>query len=125
MRSKMAANESAAVGSLRTINTGEVTYSIVYNGVGFANLAALGGASPCASITSSASCLIDNVLASGTKSGCRFSATAGTGTPAVTLHLPGNRGCGGTNRPAFCSDQSGVLYGGAASPSCTVSTNPL
>ncbi len=38
MRSRMAANEASAVGSLRTINTAEVTYFTNY-GTGFAPLA--------------------------------------------------------------------------------------
>jgi type IV pilus assembly protein PilA len=126
MRSKMAANESSAVGSLRAINAAEITYSIVYSGVGFANLSALGGASPCASATSTASCLIDNVLASGTKSGYNFSATASSGTPAVTYtSLATATSAGQTGQRAFCSDQSGVINYGAVSPACTVGTNPL
>ena len=40
MRARMAANESSAVSSLRTINTGEITYQSTYPTVGFApNLA--------------------------------------------------------------------------------------
>ena len=46
IRSKMAANESSAVASLRTINTAEVTYNNTYPGT-FALLSSLGGASPC------------------------------------------------------------------------------
>ncbi len=43
LRSKIAANESSAVGSVRTIGTAEVTYSSSW-GSGFsANLASLGG----------------------------------------------------------------------------------
>ena len=38
LRSRMAANEASAVGSLRTINTAEVTYSTTYPTVGFAAL---------------------------------------------------------------------------------------
>src|SRR5579872_5423324 len=67
MRAKMAANESSAVGSLRTITTAEVSYSTTY-GTGYAPLANLGGAAPCAAAAATA-CLIDNVLAAGTKSG--------------------------------------------------------
>ena len=49
LRSRMAANESSAVGSLRTINTAEVTFSTTYPTVGFAALSALGGSvSTCA-----------------------------------------------------------------------------
>src|ERR1700687_5013843 len=68
MRSRMAANEASAVGSLRTINTAEVTYSTTY-GTGFAPLANLGGvALPCAAAAATA-CLIDPVLTGGVKSG--------------------------------------------------------
>ena len=43
LRSRMAANEASAVGSVRTLNTAQVTYSTTY-GVGFTTLAKLGGA---------------------------------------------------------------------------------
>ena len=53
LRSRMAANEASAVGSLRTINTAEVTYSNTYPTVGFGNLGVLGGtAANCAGSTS-------------------------------------------------------------------------
>jgi prepilin-type N-terminal cleavage/methylation domain-containing protein len=117
LRSRMAANEASAVGSLRTINTAEVTYSTTYPALGFANLAALGGAAPCATATSTGACLIDNVLAgTAVKSGYNFAATAGGGSPAVTYFstaspsVPGQSG-----QRYFCSDQSGVIrYNGAA-----------
>jgi prepilin-type N-terminal cleavage/methylation domain-containing protein len=44
LRSKIAANEASAVGSLRTINTAEVTYASTYPDYGYAVLSALGGA---------------------------------------------------------------------------------
>jgi prepilin-type N-terminal cleavage/methylation domain-containing protein len=44
LRSKMAANESSAVGSMRTINTAEVSYVTAYPNQGYSvSLAALGG----------------------------------------------------------------------------------
>jgi prepilin-type N-terminal cleavage/methylation domain-containing protein len=47
LRSKIAANEASAVGSIRTINTAEVTYQSSW-GSGFSvGLTQLGGASPC------------------------------------------------------------------------------
>ena len=74
MRSKMAANEASAVASVRTLNTGAVTYSSTY-GIGFpAGLANLG---PAAAATAAAADLIDNVLATGTKSGYTFLLTGG------------------------------------------------
>ena len=49
MRARMSANESSAAGSLRTINTAEVSYSTTYPTVGFAALTSLGpSGSPCA-----------------------------------------------------------------------------
>ena len=45
LRSRMAANEASAVGSLRTINTAEVTYTTTYPTIGYAaTLAILGPA---------------------------------------------------------------------------------
>ena len=83
LRSKMAANESSAVGSLRTINTAEVTYATAYPNTGFsADLPSLGGTAPCTTAAVTAACLIDNTLATATsatsaKSGYYFTYTAG------------------------------------------------
>ena len=38
LRSRIAANEASAVGSIRTINTAEVTYASTYADLGFAVL---------------------------------------------------------------------------------------
>src|SRR5450755_2673248 len=63
LRSRIAANEASAVGSLRTINTAEVTYSSTYPAFGFTDLAILGpGATAGAPATSAAAQLLDNVL---------------------------------------------------------------
>src|SRR5580704_12679360 len=131
LRSKMAANESSAVGSLRTINTAEVTYANAYPTVGYSTtLNQLGGtAAACAGATyatSANACLIDDFLAQGTKSGFTFTEAGSGGPPAVqyiTLATP--VALGQTGQRAFCSDQSGVIYAlqGAA---CTVTTgSPL
>src|ERR1700690_422776 len=111
MRSRMAANESSAVGSLRTVNTAEVTYSINYPATGFAStLAVLGGALPCTAAPATA-CLIDNTLAGGTKSGYTFSVPTATGTPVVTYTtLATPSVLNQTGSRSFCSDQSGVIY---------------
>jgi prepilin-type N-terminal cleavage/methylation domain-containing protein len=84
LRARMAANESSAVASIRTINTAEITYSASYPTVGYAPaLSNLGGVSPCVP-TQTASCLIDSVLASGSKSGYTFTATGAGGPPSTT-----------------------------------------
>src|SRR6266545_7533080 len=66
LRSRMAANEASAVGSVRTINTSNVTYASTYPNVGFAaSMATMGGASPCVAGPLTA-CLLDPVLANAT-----------------------------------------------------------
>ncbi len=103
LRSKIAANEASAVGSVRTINTAEVTYSSSW-GSGFAAaLTNLGGASPCVAAAANA-CLIDPLLsvAPNTKSGYNgvnngFEVNA---TPS-TFQTTGVR--------AFCADQTGLI----------------
>src|SRR6202051_1698584 len=63
LRSKMAANEASAVGSVRSINTAQVAYATAYPNVGYSlTLAALGGVAPCTAVVTQ-SCLIDDVLA--------------------------------------------------------------
>jgi type IV pilus assembly protein PilA len=58
----MAANESSAASSIRTVNTAEVSYYSSYPGTGYGTMAQLGGAAPCAPAAANA-CLIDNNLA--------------------------------------------------------------
>ena len=135
MRSKMAANESSAVGSLRTINTAEVTYSTNFPATGFAaNLAALGNggaAGACAgnpAATVAAACLVDDSLSSGTKSGYTFTAVGAGGVPAVLYTSQANASVlNQTGGRSFCSDQSGVIYYLLAANGCTAAgaTGPL
>ena len=104
LRSRIAANEASCVGSIRTINTSEVTYSSTYPNVGFASLANLGGAGG----SSSGAGLIDAVLASGTKSGYVFTVTT-SGTPAALFTVNGDPQNSQTGQRHFYSDQSGVI----------------
>lgn len=85
LRSRMLANESSAVGALRTLNTAQITYSSAYPTIGYATtLGALAGTN-CTPPTSAGACLIDTVLASGTKSGYVFQITGTSGsTPTST-----------------------------------------
>jgi type IV pilus assembly protein PilA len=110
LASRMAANESAAAQDLRTIMTGEVTYTTTYN-IGFSsNLVSLGGSG---AATSTNAELIDQTLAAGTKSGYSF-VYAPTNIDAAghyngfTLNanpqLPGSSG-----RRFFYIDQTGVI----------------
>jgi type IV pilus assembly protein PilA len=120
MRAKMTANESSAAGSLRNINTGEVSYAASYPDVGYTALGSLGGASPCTPSTSGG-CFIDNILASGLKEGYSFSATGGgpvgnVNTTYTSLGSPLSLNQTGTR--SFCSDQTGVIYYNVNATTC-------
>ena len=132
LRSRIAANESSAVGSLRTLNTSEVTYQSTYPDVGFtctlANMAP-GNGTP----SSTSSGLIDGTLASGQKSGYSFSTGAYTcsiasnTTITVTYGWQGSPTAPGqTGQRYFCSDQSGVIkFHASVSASCPTSGTSL
>ena len=128
LRSRMAANEASAVGSIRTINTSQVTYSSTYPDVGFAAaLGTLGGAAPCTTATSANACLLDTVLSLGTKSGYSFVVGGATGAPViVTYTVTGTPVVvGQTGQRAFFSDQSGVIRYKASGATATNTDPPL
>jgi prepilin-type N-terminal cleavage/methylation domain-containing protein len=135
LRARMAANESSAASSVRTVNTAQVTYQSTYPTVGYApTLLALGGPIGAACVPASTSaCLIDSVLANngnpaGTgKSGYLF---AGTGA-AGAYYVQGNPiNVGQTGTRSFCSYEDAVVRvnpAGAAiadGPTCAA-LNPL
>lgn len=109
MRSKMAANEASAVGSLRTLNTSCIAYETTYGGYPKA-LSNLGPANPA---TSASADLIDSVLASGTKSGYIFTYTPGATDASGNVLSYGITGSpispGTTGQRGFYTDQSGVI----------------
>ena len=92
LRARMAANESSAVASLRTINTAQISYYSNYPTVGFsAVLSTLAGTCTGATVpTSAGSCMIDSTLGAGTKSGYSFS-VAGTDQWLCSVGKPGKR----------------------------------
>ena len=111
LRARMAANESSAVASIRTINTAMVTYNSSYPTVGFATaLSNLGGtANPCASAPGNA-CLIDSVLSAGTKSGYTFTATGAGGTPQTQYFASGTPTTPSqTGVRSFCAYEDAVV----------------
>jgi len=127
LRARIAANESSAVASIRTINTAMISYNSAYPTVGFsATLANLAGTS-CTPPTSTSACLIDTQLASGSKSGYTFAAAGSGGPPAssyyaaaspITANQTGNR--------SFCSIADAVVrYSTAALTSCAGTETPL
>jgi type IV pilus assembly protein PilA len=132
LRSRMAANESSAVGSLRSINTAELIYVSVFPNIGYSNaLTDLGGpAAACAGVaTSTAACLIDDVVATaGTnpKSGYLFAylPNAGGVTNDSYTILASPATPGSTGQRYFFTDESGVIRYGL-SGAATVASSPL
>ena len=126
LRSKMAANEASAVGSLRTLNTSSVEYSTEYGGYP-QTLSYLGGSTTVTASASNAE-LIDTVLASGTKSGYSFTWSA------VTTDNNGNylnysvtaqpSTPGTTGQRYFYTDQSGVIRANT-STAATIGDSPI
>ena len=114
LRAKIAANESSAVSSLRTINTAEVTYSSSW-GAGYApTVDNLGGVAPCGPATAVAACIIDSALsvAPYSKSGYTFVAQGNNLVAGVNNGFEANAtpvAVDVTGKRAFCSDQTGVL----------------
>jgi prepilin-type N-terminal cleavage/methylation domain-containing protein len=123
MRARMAANDSAAAGAEHTIIVGEVGYYEAYPSTGYAVLSNLGGTgTPCIP-TPTNGCLIDNTLATGTKSGYSFLAVPGgtlnTGWNFYTTAGPISNV---TGTKSFCAADDGVLrYQAATAPVGTYS----
>ena len=127
LRARIAANESSAVASIRTINTAMISYNSSYPTVGFAaNLTALTGTCTGSVVPSSgAACLIDSTLAAGAKSGYTFSVQGTSGGYAawanpVTLN--------GTGVNSFCSVADAVVRNAGQSGSvstCAGTENPI
>ena|SRR5579872_6417458 len=110
VRSKMAANEASAVGSLRTINTASVSYSSSY-GIGYP--AALSDLAPSTLPTSTAADLVDAVLVTGIKSGYVFTYTpgsVGSGGEITTYSITADPiAPGSSGQRGFFTDQSLVI----------------
>ena len=111
VQSKISAAEAAAVGSIRAINTAEVSYQAAYPSVGYAvSLANLGGAEPCERSATTA-CLIDQGLASGSKSGYKFVIGGDSADGANSSYVVGAAPVvfDRTGIRLFCSTERGVI----------------
>jgi type IV pilus assembly protein PilA len=111
LRARIAANESSAAASLRTLATAEITYSGAYPLFGYSGLANLGGPVPCTPSPASA-CIIDNVLSAGNKSGYTFAAAGlnavnGANTQYVATAVPDSLSVTGVK--GFCLAEDGVV----------------
>ncbi len=112
LKSKIQANETAAVGALKALTESALLYSNTYGGFPHA-LSDMGPGAGGSAATSTSADLIDSVLASGIKSGYRF-----TYMP-VTIDASGNVlsytitatpvAVGTTGQRSFFTDQSGTI----------------
>jgi hypothetical protein len=128
---KIGANESVAAGTVRRINTSQVTYSTEYPTRGYApNLATLGPgpSGSCSTGTEEHACLIDNAIGNTsctagawcTKNGYKFSMSGETNCPDQTTQgADSSVGCnyvivatpvsGATGRRSFCSTADAIV----------------
>ncbi|MGH9404538.1 MAG: prepilin-type N-terminal cleavage/methylation domain-containing protein [Terriglobia bacterium] len=134
LRSRIAANQASAVGSLKAIDTAEVAYTTTYN-IGFsAHLGDLGGTcSGTTNPTATGACLIDQTLAgaaggdTSTKSGYTMTYAAGTivGTQIPTYTVTAApESLGQTGQNGYFTDQSVVIRFNTAG-AATASDSPI
>jgi type IV pilus assembly protein PilA len=120
LRARIAANESSAVSSIRTMNSAQATYQSTYPTIGFSStIAALGpsASTGCTTPASANACLVDWVVAQASvagsaKSGYYFGAVPAT---AVSGLIPGYT-LGGipasvnqTGVRGFCANEDAVI----------------
>jgi type IV pilus assembly protein PilA len=116
MRARMAANDSSAAASERTIVTGEIGYFSAYPTIGYPlTLGPLGGAAPCTPLVATG-CLIDNNLATNGggngKSGYTFAATGAAIAPSLvpnSFYTTAAPLSAQTGTKSFCAFDDGVV----------------
>ena len=123
LKSRQAANQASAVGSLRTINTSEVTYASTYT-TGFSTtLLQLDGTTTPSDANNSG--LIDSVLALGTKSGYSFAyASFVVGGRIDAYNATAGPTAGPGNGNFYYTDHSGVIRQNTAT-TATSTDSPL
>ena len=111
MKSKIQANEAAAVETLKTLDTSVVMYSTTYGG--FPHTIADMGPSTGGTTTSASADLIDSVLATGVKAGYRYAYAVTSSDPSGNVlsysitASPVSPGV--TGQRSFFTDQSGTI----------------
>ena len=109
LQARVAANEASAVASLRTVTVAQISYNDNYPTVGFAPALSNLGGTNCSAPDSTGACLIDSLLASGSKNGYTFSSTGLGSNPAGQYFSTGLPLSGGGNR-SFCSTEDGTIH---------------
>ena len=105
-----AANESAAVAGIRTVNTAEVSYAATFPRHGFTcTLSDLGGMGSGGDPTEHQAMMIDPRLASGKKNGYVFTLVGCDGPPATKYSITAEPANPTAGTRAFCNDESAVI----------------
>ena len=131
LRSRIAANQASAVGSLRTLNTALVTYASTYN-VGYSSALSYLAPPTSGNPVSTAGGLVDSILGgagnTSAKSGYNFTYAPGAPDASGRINTyglnadPVTAGTTGTNY--YFSDHSGVIRQNSTA-TATVSDSPL
>jgi len=120
LRARIAANESSAVSSVRTMNTAQVTFQSTYPTVGYSStIAALGpsASTGCTTPASTNACLVDWVVSQASTAGKAKSGYYFGDTPVAALNgiIPGYTLDGipasvnQTGVRGFCSNEDAVI----------------
>ena len=114
LRARIAANESSAAASVRTIDTAMLNYQTAFPATGYpANIGQLGTGGvnvACPGAVPATACIIDGQLASGNKSGYNFAVISAGGPPANTFDVsavPATLNSTGVKE--FCSVEDNVV----------------
>jgi type IV pilus assembly protein PilA len=131
-RARVAADESSTVGSLRSINSAEVSYNAAYPATGFTTtLAELGSPAGACTPSTAHGCFLDSVLSAGTKSGYTFATGPGSCTAATPVNcysvVASPQFSSYTGAKYFCSFEDGVVRSSTSSISnpCTATIAPI
>jgi len=122
LKSKMAANQAAAVSNLRTISTASVSYWVTYSDGYPPSLATLGGLGPGA--TCNAAVLVDNTIASAPnqKNGYQYAYSGEEGNVTTVPTGCANPGFNGylatavpltngiTGNISYCTTEPGIIH---------------
>ena len=114
---RISANESAAIGNIRTMISAEVTYQAVSGGQSFGTVECLKAPQSCVSGYAGSSFLLSDFVCPGEKNGYRYDLALSPGGDAFALTaVPVKRG--ETGKRSFCGDDQGTVcqYGDGRAP---------
>ena len=130
LRARIAANESSAAASVRTIDTAMLSYQTAFPATGYPTLlvslgpGGVNAACPGAAVATA--CIIDGQLASGNKSGYNFTGVGAGGPPQDTFLVTGIPATlGSTGVKGFCGTEDNSVRFVSPSPNAITAANCL